>query len=67
MDYEICPSRHRLLRARAYAPSDLDEKRSLHNQITEAEGFERWFYEDSCFEGVKIDLEEIPPAWRDVL
>jgi hypothetical protein len=66
MDYEICLSRHRLRRARAYAPADLDEKRSLHNQITEAEGFEQWFYEDSCFEGVKINLEEIPPAWRDV-
>jgi Glycosyl transferase family 2 len=66
MDYEICLTRHRLRRNRAYAQSDRDEKRSLHNQITETEGFERWFYEDSCFPGVKIKLEEIAPTWRDV-
>lgn len=66
MDYEICLARHRLRRGRAWDQRDQDEKWSLHNQITETESFERWFYEDSCFEGFAINLEEIPPTWQDV-
>jgi hypothetical protein len=64
MDYEICRRRHETRRVRAYARRDRDERWALHNQITEAREFERWFYEDSCFEGLAIELEEIPPAWR---
>ncbi len=67
MDYEICLARHHTRRGRVYAQRDRDEKRSLHNQITEGEAFERWFYEDSCFDGVPIELEEIPRAWHNAL
>jgi len=66
MDYEICLARHHTRRGRAYAQGDREEQRSLHNQITEPEGFARWFYEDSCFDGLEIKLEEVPPAWREV-
>jgi hypothetical protein len=66
MDYEICLARHQLRSLRAYSQRDRDEQRSLHNLITEPEAFERWFYEDSCFDGVEIKLEEIAPAWRHV-
>ncbi|MGH2866697.1 MAG: glycosyltransferase family 2 protein [Solirubrobacteraceae bacterium] len=66
MDYEICLARHQLRSGRAYSQRDHEEQRSLHNLITDPEAFERWFYEDSCFDGVEIKLEEIPPAWRHV-
>jgi hypothetical protein len=66
MDYEICRQRHRSRRDRLYAARDRDEGWALHNQITEAESFEQWFYEDSCFPNLAIKPEEIAPAWRDV-
>lgn len=66
MDYEICRRRHETRRDRAYAPRDREESWALHNQITEAQEFERWFYQDSCFPGLEIKLEEIAPAWRSV-
>jgi Glycosyl transferase family 2 len=66
MDYEICLARHRTRQGRAYAQRDREERWALHNQITDAESFERWFYEDSCFEGLEIKLEEIAPQWREV-
>ena len=66
MDYEVCLARHRTRQGRAYAQRDREERWALHNQITETESFERWFYEDSCFEGLEIALEEIAPQWREV-
>jgi hypothetical protein len=66
MDYDICLARHRSRRERAWDQRDQDEKWSLHNQITEIESFERWFYQDSCFPAIEIKLEEIPPTWREV-
>ena len=45
---------------------DLDEQNrwALHNRITDEAEFGRWFYEDSCFPGLEIKLEEVAPAWR---
>ncbi len=64
MDYDICKERHRTRRGRRYAEIDEANRWALHNRITEDEEFERWFYEDSCFEGLEIKLEEIRPNWQ---
>jgi hypothetical protein len=66
MDYEICQSRHRRWRGRSWNQRDLDEGWGTHNRITEDAEFERWFYEDSCFEQFEIPVEPepIPEIWR---
>jgi hypothetical protein len=64
MDYEICRDRHRTRKRRAWAEEDATKGWALHNQITDDAEFERWFSEDSCFEGVPIQLEKIPPSWK---
>lgn len=66
MDYEICLARHRSRQDRRWADLDSEKRWARHNQITEDAGFERWFYGDSCFEGLEIQLEEIQPTWRNV-
>jgi hypothetical protein len=66
MDYDICLQRHRSREHRRWADLDEENRWALHNRITEEADFARWFYEDSCFEGLEIKLEEIPPAWRAV-
>ena len=65
MDYDICLQRHRSRQGRPWGAIDEQEGWALHNRITEEAEFERWFYEDSCFERIEIRLEEIPPVWRD--
>jgi hypothetical protein len=66
MDYETCLARHRSRQNRRWAEVDTEQRWALHNQITEDAEFERWFYEDSCFEGLEIKVEEMDPAWRNV-
>jgi hypothetical protein len=65
MDYDICHDRHRSRGGRRYADLDEEKKWALHNRITDDAQFERWFYEDSCFEGLEIKLEEIPSNWQE--
>jgi hypothetical protein len=66
MDYGLCLDRHRLREARAWAALDDANEWSVHNKITDEVAFQTWFYEDSCFEDLDINLEEIPDPWRDV-
>jgi hypothetical protein len=77
MDYDICLARHRWRRERRWNQHDLTAGWAVHNRITEAEDFERWFYEDdnwnSSFRKANDDLKEspgmvvekIPAVWRD--
>jgi hypothetical protein len=64
MDYDICMERHRLRSRRGWAKKDRSEGWAAHNRITAGEEFQRWFYEDSCFEGLEIQPERIPASWR---
>jgi hypothetical protein len=66
MDYEICLQRHRSRETRAWAEVDTEERWALHNRITDEVEFEKWFYDDSCFAALDINVERIPPAWHDV-
>lgn len=69
MDYAICLDRHRARLSREVEESDVATGRAYQNRIVEQADFERWFYEDSCFEemGVHIDPEPIPDEWRRLL
>lgn len=64
MDYDLCRQRHRTRRRRAWAETDKRRRWALHNRIVEDEDFDRWFSQDSCFEGFEIKLERISAAWR---
>lgn len=67
MDYAICRERHRHRRAREWNERDVTYGWANHNLIVEGEEFDRWFYEDSAFEGIPIELEPIPPRWRGLV
>jgi hypothetical protein len=67
VDYEICLARHRRRSMRAWAPQDDREGWATHNRIVDADEFQRWFYEDSCFPNLQIKPEPIPGPWRGVL
>lgn len=64
MDYGICLERHRTRGRRPWAARDAREGWATHNQIIDEAEFERWFYEDSCFEGFEMQREEIQAPWR---
>ena len=64
MDFDLCLERHRARARRAWAAEDAEKGWAAHNRIVGEADFERWFYEDSCFEGLEIRVEEIPAAWR---
>lgn len=67
MDYRLCRDRHRRRLELAWDERDVDAGWASHNRIADDEQqFNRWFYEDSCFEhaGIHIDPEPIPAAWR---
>lgn len=64
MDYDVCLDRHRARRRRSWNPRDAREGWAAHNRIVDEAAFERWFYEDSCFEGIEIKPERIPATWR---
>jgi hypothetical protein len=65
-DYDICLERHRLRSQRQWADRDARDRWAIHNQIADAAEFDRWFYDDSCFDDIEIRLEEIPSTWRGV-
>ncbi len=67
MDYGICLARHRARQEREFDQEDVDTGRGYHNRIVEESDFERWFYEDSCFEmmGIHIHPEPIPDDGGD--
>jgi hypothetical protein len=67
MDFDICRERHRTRSRRLWAPADAREGWATHNQIADGEAFEKWFYEDSGFEGFEMRREDIQPIWRDVV
>jgi hypothetical protein len=69
MDYAICLERHHQRLERRWDERDLEEGWGVHNRVVEEREFERWFYEDSCFEeaGIHVDPEPIPAAWRGLL
>ena len=64
MDYEICLARHRIRSRRSWAERDERESWAAHNRITEEAEFERWFYEDSCFDGIQLIPEPMRDTWR---
>jgi Glycosyl transferase family 2 len=64
MDFGICLERHRVRQQRAWNDRDAEEGWAAHNRIVDEEGFERWFYGDSGFEGFAIKPELIPATWR---
>ncbi len=64
MDYELCRERHRTRARRRWAVEDAEKDWAAHNRIVEEAEFARWFREDSCFEGIEIKPEAIPPTWR---
>jgi hypothetical protein len=64
VDYDICLERHRIRSNRRWAERDERERWAFHNRITDEAEFRRWFYEDSCFEGIPIKPERIPESWR---
>lgn len=64
MDYDVCLQRHRSRQDRRWADLDEQNRWAVHNRITDEAEFGRWFYEDSCFPGLEIKLEEVAPAWR---
>ncbi len=66
MDHGICRERHMTRKRRRWADHDLRFDWASHNRITEEQEFDRWFYEDSCFEYVQINLEPIRRSWRGV-
>lgn len=66
VDHDLCLERHRVRTRKPWAAEDEKGSLALHNQIVEAAEFERWFYEDSCFERIEINLEKIPATWRSV-
>jgi hypothetical protein len=67
MDYEICQARHRLRSRLRWSELDIDAGWGAHNLITDDSEFERWFYEDSCFEQleIRIEIEPVPDIWRE--
>ena len=66
VDYDICHARHRQRVSGPWNQRDLDENWGYQNRITEAEPFERWFYEDSCSD-TPIQIERIPDHWRGLI
>ena len=64
MDYDICLERHRSREHRSWADQDERKDWATHNRITQDQEFERWFYEDSNFPFIPINLEAIPESWR---
>jgi hypothetical protein len=64
MDYELCRERHRTRRRRAWAEQDVRLRWATHNRLTEDAEFDRWFHEDSCFDGIAIAPEPIRASWR---
>jgi Glycosyltransferase family 92 len=66
VDYDICLERHRARSTRRWAEVDADKGWAAHNLITEEAEFRRWFYEDSSFANLEIQLEPIGPRWRGV-
>ena len=64
MDYDLCLARHRTRSRKPWAPHDARHRWALHNRIVDEEEFQRWFYEDSCFENLQIKPERIPETWR---
>lgn len=68
MDFELCRARHELRSRRAWNEYDLEQGWAIHNRVTTGDPFEHWFFQESSFEsmGIEIVLERIPPAWRGV-
>lgn len=69
MDFDLCLERHRTRRRKQWAELDAREGWAVHNQVVDDEDFARWFYAESGFEswGYKIQPEEIPAPWREVI
>lgn len=66
VDYEICLARHRQRVSVPWNQRDLDEGWAYQNRITDAEQFERWFYQDSCSD-TPIHIEHIPDYWGGLI
>ncbi len=63
MDYDICLERHRTRRRKDWAEEDRKRSWAIHNRIVDPVEFERWFYNDSGFEGFPPKPEEIRRNW----
>ena len=66
VDFDHCLERHQRWRERTWSERNRDRGLGVHIRERDEADFERWFYEDSAFSGIKISVEEIPPAWRTV-
>ena len=66
MDYELCLARHRERVSVPWNQRDLDAGWAYQNRIVDPDGFERWFYQDSCA-GVPVEPRPIPARWRSVV
>ena len=64
MDFDLCLERHRTRSRRPWAERDARKRWAAHNQIVDEAEFARWFYEDSCFDGLEIRPEPVPASWR---
>jgi hypothetical protein len=64
-DYDICLERHRSRSRRPWAALDAEKGWGGHNFIVDEPEFGQWFYRDSCFQNLEIEVEEIHPVWRD--
>ncbi|BAV06590.1 hypothetical protein FLA_2609 [Filimonas lacunae] len=67
MDYDICHQRHMQRMSKPWNKRDVDENWGYQNRITEAEQFKHWFYNDSSCNGVHVQPESIPEAFRALL
>jgi hypothetical protein len=65
MDYDLGLARQQERARRPWDERDVEHNWGFYNRADEA-GYERWFYEDTGFEevGVEMVLEPIPPSWR---
>jgi hypothetical protein len=64
MDFELCRARHAVRSRKAWAAEDERRGWAGHNRIVEEDPFARWFYEDSCVEGLPVRPEEMRASWR---
>ena len=64
VDYDLCLARHQQRVSRPWNPRHVAQGLGYQNRISDAHRFHSWFYEDSCWPGVEMQLELIPERWR---
>jgi hypothetical protein len=67
LDYELALARHRRWTDRTWETEDLEQGWGTHNRVVDEADFERWFYEESAFERIEMNVERIPQYWKGLL